>query len=114
MLNELKSTNCSHTILNVGFLCHLYTFVLLYSTRVSNELGAGRPQAARLATHVVMMVALVVGILIGLVMILVRNVWGHAYSSEKEVVEYIFRMMPILAVSFVFDDMQCVLSGKYI
>jgi hypothetical protein len=28
-------------------------------------------------------------------------------------VEYIARMMPILAVAFVFDDLQGVLSGKY-
>ncbi|CAM0904938.1 unnamed protein product [Alopecurus aequalis] len=81
------------------------------STRVSNELGAGRPQAARLATHVTMALGLVTGVLLGLTMILVRNLWGYAYSSEKIVVEYISRIMPILGMSFVFDDVQCVLSG---
>jgi len=57
---------------------HLYISFFPYSTRVSNELGAGRPQAARLATRVVMVLAMVVGILIGLAMILVRNLWGYA------------------------------------
>jgi hypothetical protein len=60
---------------------------------------------------------MVLGILsslsVGLLMILVRNLWGYAYSNEKEVVEYISRIMPILAVTFLFDDMQCILSGKY-
>jgi multidrug resistance protein, MATE family len=60
-----------------------------------------------------MVLAIVVGILIGLVMILVRNLWGYAYSTEEEVVKYISKMMPILAVSFLFDCVQCVLSGKY-
>jgi MATE family multidrug resistance protein len=60
-----------------------------------------------------MVLALLVGILVGLVMVLARNLWGYAYSSEEEVVEYIARMMPILAVAFVFDDLQGVLSGKY-
>ncbi|KAK1699427.1 hypothetical protein QYE76_016124 [Lolium multiflorum] len=81
------------------------------STRVSNELGAGRPQAARLAARVVMMLALAVGASEGLLMLLVRNVWGYAYSNEQEVAAYIARMMPILAVSILFDGLQGVLSG---
>ena len=85
----------------------------LCSTRVSNELGAGRPEAARLATHVIMVLGLVSSVSVGLAIILVRNFRGYAYSNEKEVVEYIARMMPLLSVSIIFDDMQCVLSGKY-
>ncbi|KAL6629515.1 hypothetical protein ACP70R_029280 [Stipagrostis hirtigluma subsp. patula] len=81
------------------------------STRVSNELGAGRPQAARLATRVVLLLALAVGVSEGLVMVAVRNLWGYAYSNEEEVARYIATMMPILAVSVVFDSLKCVLSG---
>ncbi|KAK8462015.1 hypothetical protein SEVIR_1G130200v4 [Setaria viridis] len=81
------------------------------STRVSNELGAGRPEAARLATRVVVLLALAVGMSEGLVMVLVRNLWGYAYSNEEEVARYTARMMPILAMSIVFDGLQCVLSG---
>ncbi|KAI3942948.1 hypothetical protein MKW98_005460 [Papaver atlanticum] len=81
------------------------------STRVSNELGAGHPQAARLAVQVVFVVAVTEGILIGTIMILVRHIWGNAYSNEKEVVNYVAFMMPILAVSNFFDGLQAVLSG---
>ncbi|CAN6237887.1 unnamed protein product [Urochloa humidicola] len=81
------------------------------STRVSNELGAGRPEAARLATRVVVVLSLAVGVFEGLAMVLVRNLWGYAYSNEEEVARYVARMMPILAVSIVFDGLQCVLSG---
>jgi MATE family multidrug resistance protein len=88
--------------------------VISLSTRVSNELGAGRPEAARLASRVVMALGLVVGVAIGLAMILVRHLWGYAYSNEEEVVQYVAKMMPILAVSFLFDDLQCVLSGQMI
>ncbi|KAK1682638.1 hypothetical protein QYE76_043486 [Lolium multiflorum] len=99
--------------LNTGSLVFMIPFGLgaAISTRVSNELGAGQPQAARLATRVTMVLGLVAGVSLGLVMILVRNIWGYAYSNEKEVVENISRMMPILGMAFVFDDMQCVLSG---
>lgn len=78
---------------------------------MSNELGAGRPQAARLAVGVVLGMAVMGSVLVGLVLILIRNVWGYAYSNETEVVRYVAAMMPILAVSNFMDSLQCVLSG---
>ncbi|XP_047330497.1 protein DETOXIFICATION 16-like isoform X2 [Impatiens glandulifera] len=81
------------------------------STRVSNELGAGHSEAARLAVQVVLGMAVAEGILIGGVLIVIRNIWGFAYSNEIEVVRYVARMMPILAMSNFMDGLQCVLSG---
>lgn len=45
------------------------------------------------------------------IMILLRNIWGYAYSSEEDVVAYIARMLPILAVSFFVDGLNGSLSG---
>ncbi|XP_054820182.1 protein DETOXIFICATION 16-like [Prosopis cineraria] len=81
------------------------------STRISNELGAGHPRTARLAVCVVPVMAIIEGILIGTVLILIRNIWGHAYSKEVEVVKYVATMLPILALSNFLDGLQCVLSG---
>ncbi|XP_048139180.1 protein DETOXIFICATION 16-like [Rhodamnia argentea] len=81
------------------------------STRVSNELGAGKPLAARLAVYVVLSTAVTEGILVGIVLISIRNVWGYAYSDETEVVDYVAVMMPILSASNFLDGLQCVLSG---
>ena len=74
-------------------------------------MGAGRPEAARLALRVVLVMAISEGLLVGLVLILIRNVWGYAYSNEIEVVKYVAVMLPILAVSNFLDGLQCVLSG---
>ncbi|KAH7528672.1 hypothetical protein FEM48_Zijuj05G0096900 [Ziziphus jujuba var. spinosa] len=59
---------------------------VMVCTRVSNVLGAGHPEAARLA--------------------------GYAFSNEVEVVKYVAIMMPILAISDFLDGFQCVLSGN--
>jgi Na+-driven multidrug efflux pump len=85
----------------------------LCSTRVSNELGAGHPRIARLSVIVVLVVALIVGILVGSILILIRNIWGYAFSNEVEVVHYVATMMPILALSNFVDGLQCVLSGYF-
>lgn len=81
------------------------------STRVSNELGAGCPHGARLALCVMIIVAISEGAIIGITTILMRNVWGKLYSDEEEVVRYVAKMMPLLALSDFLDGFQCVLSG---
>jgi MATE family multidrug resistance protein len=91
-----------NSLADFGFLC---------STRVSNELGAGRPRAARLAVRVVTLLATLEGLGMALVLACVRYVWGHAYSDEEEVVAYVAKMMLVLAVSNFLDGIQCVLSG---
>ncbi|CAL5042945.1 unnamed protein product [Urochloa decumbens] len=81
------------------------------STRVSNELGAGRPQAARLAVRVVLFLAVAEGLIVGLILVCVRYIWGHAYSDVEEVVRYVAKMMMVIAVTIFFDGMMTVLSG---
>ncbi|XVF09522.1 hypothetical protein REPUB_Repub07fG0100700 [Reevesia pubescens] len=81
------------------------------STRISNELGAGNPNAARLAVCVVLVIAIFQGLLVGSILILIRNIWGYAYSNEVEVIKYVAAMMPLLATSNFLDSLQCVLSG---
>ncbi|KAG5522557.1 hypothetical protein RHGRI_034644 [Rhododendron griersonianum] len=95
-----------------GFSKVIFADRFCYSTRVSNELGAGNPQAARLAVSVVLVMAVTEGVLVGAVLILIRNIWGYAYSNEVEVVRYVAAMMPILALSNLLDGLQSVLSGS--
>lgn len=91
----------------------LFTFLLkiVYSVRVSNELGAGRAHAARLAICVSMFSVATEGILGALILILGRKLWGYCYSNEEQVVSYIAQMMLLLAGSHVVDGIQSVLSG---
>lgn len=84
------------------------------STRVSNELGAGHAEAARLAVWVAVIMIITEAIVVGLVLVLIRNIWGYAYSYELEVVKYVASMMPILAASHFLEGLQCVLSGSFL
>lgn len=79
---------------------------------MSNELGAGQPQRARLALVVAIVVALSEGVFVGIVTILARHVWGKLFSNEKEVIRYVAKIMPLLALSDFLDGFQCVLSGN--
>ncbi|GMI99519.1 hypothetical protein like AT5G52450 [Hibiscus trionum] len=81
------------------------------SIRVSNELGAENPGAARLAVRVVLVLAVSQGILVVLALLLLRDVLGYAYSNDARVVAYVSAMIPILSISYLVDGAQCVLSG---
>ncbi|KAJ8430608.1 hypothetical protein Cgig2_021570 [Carnegiea gigantea] len=111
--NPALETSVLSVCLNTASTVWMIPFGLsgAVSTRVSNELGAGRPTAARLAVSVVMCLAISEGILVGTVLILIRNIWGYAYSNEKEVVKYAAVMLPMVAVSHFLDALQGVLSG---
>ena len=78
---------------------------------MSNELGAGCPHGALLALRVMITLALLEGTTIGITTLLMRNVWGKLYSKEEEVIKYVAKMMPLLALSDFLDGFQCVLSG---
>ncbi|KAI4347230.1 hypothetical protein L6164_008059 [Bauhinia variegata] len=111
--NPTLETSVLSVSLNTAAIVWMIPFGLsgAVSVRVSNELGASHPRAARLAVRVVLVMTIIEGILVGTVLILIRNVWGYAYSNEVEVVGYIAIMLPILAVSNFLDGIQCVLSG---
>ncbi|XP_021862106.1 protein DETOXIFICATION 16 isoform X2 [Spinacia oleracea] len=81
------------------------------STRVSNELGAGRPHLARMAVCVSTLIVGIEGILAACLLIFGRNLWGYCYSTEEKVVKYVGQMMLLLAISHFVDGIQCVLSG---
>ncbi|KAJ9162830.1 hypothetical protein P3X46_022572 [Hevea brasiliensis] len=81
------------------------------STRVSNELGAGRPQAASLAVCVVTFLVAAEGILVAFILILGHRIWGYFYSNEERVVKYVGEMLILIAASHFFDGIQSVLSG---
>ncbi|KAF9590234.1 hypothetical protein IFM89_032012 [Coptis chinensis] len=81
------------------------------STRVSNELGAGNPQAARLAARIVLFMAVTAGTIVATSLILARSVWGYLYTNEVELVRYLKAIMPVLVISNFMDGIQAVLSG---
>ncbi|AES76569.2 MATE efflux family protein [Medicago truncatula] len=111
--NPKLETSVLSISLNTSALVWMIPFGLsgAISIRVSNELGAGNPRAARLAVYVVVVIAIIESIVVGAVIILIRNIWGYAYSNEEEVVKYVAIMLPIIAVSNFLDGIQSVLSG---
>ncbi|KAK3189565.1 hypothetical protein Dsin_029126 [Dipteronia sinensis] len=81
------------------------------STRVSNELGAGDPNMARVAVYVAMLLTVIEAIVVSSILFASRHVFGYMFSNEKEVVGYVTTMAPLVCFSVIMDSLQGVLSG---
>lgn len=89
-------------------------FVVVCSTRVSNGLGAGNPKAARNAVRVGMVLGMAEAVVTSTVFYFFRHVLGYAYSNEKEVVDYVAEMVPLLCLCVSADSLIGVLSGEFV
>ncbi|KAL4015626.1 hypothetical protein IC575_023216 [Cucumis melo] len=113
----LPNPELESSVLSVCFNTLTTAFTLAYgigsagSTRVSNELGAGKPEAARKAAGAAIFLAVVEIIIASVVLFAVRHVFGYAFSSEKEVVDYVSVMAPLVCISIIMDAIQGVISG---
>ncbi|XP_024536813.1 protein DETOXIFICATION 17 isoform X1 [Selaginella moellendorffii] len=81
------------------------------SVRTSNELGAGNPLVARFAFRVAVLICLVYATLAMLVLLLSRNVVGHAFSSDSQVVSYVGRMIPFASGFVILSALHSVGYG---
>ncbi|XP_050222668.1 protein DETOXIFICATION 12-like [Mercurialis annua] len=88
-----------------------YGFAVAVSTRVSNELGAGNSKAARIAVYGVMFLAITETMIVSSTLFASRRIFGYLFSYEKQVVDYVTAMSPLLSLSVIMDSIQGVLSG---
>ncbi|KAH6820759.1 MATE efflux family protein [Perilla frutescens var. hirtella] len=98
------------TIETIHFLVP-YSFAAAASTRISNELGAGKAQADQLVVAAVLFLSVVECVVASSVIFWCRDILGYAFSNEKSVIKYVKEMSPLVCMSIIMDSLQAVLSG---
>ncbi|KAL0378036.1 UNVERIFIED_CONTAM: protein DETOXIFICATION 14 [Sesamum radiatum] len=88
-----------------------YSIGAAASTRVSNELGAGRPDRARASVWAANVLSIGEAIVACTILLGCRNLLGYAFSNEKEVVDHLREMTPFVCLLLAMDCIQAVLSG---
>ena len=81
------------------------------SVRVSNELGAGRPAAARLAAQTVAVLALTLMVCIAMLLASLHRLLPLIITSDKAVIDGTQRVIPTVAYMLIGDGVNAVLSG---
>ncbi|XP_039027329.1 protein DETOXIFICATION 6-like [Hibiscus syriacus] len=81
------------------------------STRISNALGAGNPQAAQVTSFVSVLHTLLETLIASSILFCCRHVFGYAYSSENEVVLKVAQIVPLVCLSFIADGLHATGCG---
>ncbi|GMH24509.1 hypothetical protein Nepgr_026352 [Nepenthes gracilis] len=81
------------------------------STRVSNELGSGKPQAAQTAVRGAMLLALTEALMATAALLGSRRSLGYLFSNDKQVINYYTVMSPLVTATVAIDAFQGVLTG---
>lgn len=84
------------------------------STRVSNELGAGNPKAAKIAVVAILVLAVTEVVIVAAVLFFFRHILGYVFSNEKDIVNHVSDLGPFMCLLMTVDCLQAVFSGKLI
>ncbi|XAR60185.1 hypothetical protein NMG60_11033447 [Bertholletia excelsa] len=81
------------------------------SVRVSNELGAGRPNVAKFAVIVVNMTTIAISAVFSAIVVIFRVWLSKLFTSDEEVIKAVSTLTPLLAISVFLNGIQPILSG---
>ncbi|KAH7512568.1 hypothetical protein FEM48_Zijuj12G0104300 [Ziziphus jujuba var. spinosa] len=102
---------CVHTE-TVAYMI-IYGLSAASSTRVANELGAGKPKQAKNAMAVSLKLCLILALAIVLALVFGHNIWAGFFSDSSAIIKKFASMTTLLAISIVLDCVQGVLSGQF-
>lgn len=83
------------------------------STRVSNELGAGRANKAKRAMLTSVKLVVLLALIVDLALAFGHNIWAGFFSSSHKIIKEFGSLTPLLVISIALDSIQGVLSGSY-
>ncbi|CAH9144373.1 unnamed protein product [Cuscuta epithymum] len=94
------------TVASMGILIQTTSLIYIFpsslsfgvSTRVGNELGAGRPERARLAAVLGLCGSFLCGIAALTFGVFVRNIWGGIFTEDPEIIALTASVLPIIGL----------------
>lgn len=94
------------TVASMGVLIQTTSLIYIFpsslsfgvSTRVGNELGAGRPDRAKLAAIVGLCTSFILGLGALTFGVLVRNVWASIFTQDAEIIALTSAVLPIIGL----------------
>nr|KYP64229.1 Protein TRANSPARENT TESTA 12 [Cajanus cajan] len=81
------------------------------SVRVSNELGSGRPRAAKYSVIVTVVESLIIGIICAAIILITKDHFAIIFTKSKDMMKAVSKLAGLLGVTMVLNSIQPVISG---
>ncbi|KAG2244722.1 hypothetical protein Bca52824_093454 [Brassica carinata] len=81
------------------------------SVRVSNELGLGRPRAAKYSVYVTVFQSLLIGLVFMVAIIIARDHFAIIFTNSEELQRAVSKLAYLLGITMVLNSVQPVISG---
>lgn len=78
---------------------------------MSNELGAGNPNVAKLSVVVVNGTSILISTVFSTIILIFRVGLSKLFTSDSEVIDAVSDLTPLLAISVFLNGIQPILSG---
>ncbi|XP_009793955.1 protein DETOXIFICATION 33-like isoform X1 [Nicotiana sylvestris] len=117
MVGWLKNPEIAVDAISICMNLQLWTLMIslgfnaAVSVRVSNELGAGRPKAAKFSVVVAVVTSMIVGVFFTAAVIAAKNHFPVLFSSKPEVIKETSKLGYFLAATIILNSIQPVLHG---
>merc|ERR1711972_1090625 len=100
-------------MMNTCAICYMtpLSLSIAANTRVSNELGAGRPNAAKHASRGAVRLCLIVVSVTTLALLAFRGLWAQLFTTKPEVVNHAVPVLTVAAFYTLADGMAGVIGG---
>lgn len=98
--------NPQSTVASMGILIQTTSLIYIFpsslsfgvSTRVGNELGANRPEKAKIAALIGLSSSFILGFLALAFSIMVRNIWAKMFTQDLEIIALTSMILPIIGL----------------
>lgn len=65
-----------------------------------------------MAVKSIMILAVIETSIVSMIVFLNRHIFGYIFTNEKEVVDYVTKIAPLLCINIIMDSLQGTLSGN--
>ena len=117
MSGMLPRPDITMSMMGITFNIHALCFMAAHglsgaaSTRVGNDLGAGRPRQAWVTTQLAVLMGTLVMAAFAILLVVCRNGLGWLFSDDAEVIALTAVAVPPLAASLIGEGANTVLAG---
>ncbi|XP_054996781.1 multidrug and toxin extrusion protein 1 isoform X2 [Sorex araneus] len=86
-------------------------FSVAASVRVGNALGAGNIEQAKRSSAVALIITELLAVTLCVLMLSCKDLVGYIFTTDREIIALVAQVVPIYAVSHLFDGLACTSGG---